>query len=234
MHLHAFRELRQEQVLIYVVHTEFLQDRSQVSLVNKLLSIAFLLEQANGVDHGAEHRLILQKLGADSGKSFTAGHVESGSNTFQVMQPGVEVDQRLFLLIEAEVVGEAANHVRSHICGPDLLKPITELLFDDGLGEAGVVAHHIDLLLLVGDLFAFFLGTLQHTSLAFRFLQAIRVVFSEDDSKVDSFVNQSSLDELQRLINLVDLAALMFCEQLAHEKDEVQVLRLALWGTFLI
>lgn len=43
MNLDSFSELRQEQVLIDIVHSEFLEDSAEVSLINEFVLFALLL-----------------------------------------------------------------------------------------------------------------------------------------------------------------------------------------------
>ena len=121
MNLHAFRELCQEQILIDIVNAEFLQDRAQICLVDELLCITLLFEQANGVDHGAEYSLVLKQFRADGWKCLAAWHIEGCGDSFKVVQPSVQVDEGLILLVKAEVICEAANHIGSDIGRPDLL-----------------------------------------------------------------------------------------------------------------
>ena len=114
-----------------------------------------------------------------------------------MVQPSVKVDHGLVLLVEAEVVRESSDHVGCDVRGPDLLKTIAEFLLNSSLGEARVVAHHIDFLLFCADLFAHLLCAFQYSSLALRLLKAFRVILGEDDSEVYTLVNQSGLNQLE-------------------------------------
>ena len=96
------------------------------------------------------------------------------------------------------------------------------------MSKSRVVTHHVDFLFHLGYDLALFLGSFDDSLFALRLLEIILIVLSKDVAKVNALVDQGCLDQLQSQVHLIDLSVLMLAEQLAHEKNQVQVLRLFL------
>ena len=105
------RELIHEDVLVDVVDSELDEDLAQVCHINDLFVFPPALELSCGFRIGAEDLLVPQELGTNHGKYVFARDVEGGANSPEVMQPSVEIDDRLVLLIQREEVSELLDLV---------------------------------------------------------------------------------------------------------------------------
>ena len=126
-----------------------------------------------------------------------------------MMLPSAQVDQLLVLLIKRQIVSQASNHVWCHIGGIKLLKSLTELVFENGLLESLILAHHVDLLLFILDDLFGFLGSLYNSTFALWLLEVVLIVLSEWVVQINVLVSECSFEQLQCQVDLVNLSVLM-------------------------
>lgn len=126
-------------------------------------------------------------------------------------------------MIKREVVCKATDHVRRHISGVYLLNTLAELFLYDALSKPSVVAHHINLFLLICNFLSYLCSTLDGSFLTSRLLVNISIVFCKYVANIYSLVNQGCLHKLKGKVNLMNLSVLVPTEQFAHEKYQVEV-----------
>jgi hypothetical protein len=105
-----------------------------------------------------------------------------------VVHPSVQVNDRLILLVQGEVVSKTHDLVRSDRDSIQLCNSVTELLLDDLLCESRVMTHQINLGVLC------LAGTSSLSILRLGLI--IALLLSKHNTKVDAFVDQRGFNVL--------------------------------------
>lgn len=183
-------ELPNEYVLIEIIQSEFDKHLSEISDAYNLFIVAFPLKFGGGLCIRPKHVLIAHQFRTDHRQDVLRRHVESCSHSSQVVKPGVLVDDSLVLLVEGEEIGEFRDLIRGYISCLELFKALAELLGHQLLRETRVVACQVKLFLVTSS----FIWLIVSTTLVALFGDGGGV--SEDNAKVKTLVDQSSLEVL--------------------------------------
>jgi len=142
-------------------------------------------------------------------------------HTAQVVQPGVQVDDRLVLLVQGEEVSQANDLVWSHVLRIQLVDSVLELIFHKLLSKAYLVAHDVDKLVVeFGGVASFaFLDALARLLLLWLINN-----LSKDDTKIDIFVDHGGLDALESRIDFTYFDCFVLLEESVVEVLQVEKL----------
>ena len=132
-----------------------------------------------------------------------------------MVQPSVQVNDRLVLLVERQVVSQSNDLVLSDTLCIKLTDSLTELWMDYLLGKPGVMAHQIKLLVI----FSFV-----SVSTILRLSGFFNCCLCKNDTKVNALVDQCCLNALKRLVNFWHRLDLTLGEELWEEVRQVKVL----------
>ena len=92
---------------------------------------------------GPEVFHVLKEFGANQWQYSLIGLLECGLGSSQMMEPGLEVDDGLGVLIERQEIGHSVQLLVIKTRHVQLLDSSHELILDDLLSKSGVVQSHV-------------------------------------------------------------------------------------------
>ena len=95
-------ELIDKDILVEVVNAELEEHLSQISDIYDLFVLTSSLQVGCTLGIGSEHVLIPEELRADHWQYVLTRLVEGGLHASQVMQPGIQEDDSLILLVQGK------------------------------------------------------------------------------------------------------------------------------------